>query len=228
MMFAPRLNQRVGRNLDAEVDHAIAVVGENDLDQILADVVDVALHRSQHDLAARRGVGLLHELFQMIDGSLHGFGRLQNFGHDQLIQVEQAADFGHACHQWSVDDVERVRAFLPLQLQVGDQTVLGAFDDVARQALVERQFRDHLPGLMAGAPEIFADRGNVELIDGDFLLAGLLAPVGRSRNARGRRVEEQVIRQAPLFVGERCVALQSFRVDDGQVQPGFRRVVQKY
>ena len=64
---------------------SIAVVGENDLDQVLADVVNVALHGSQHDLAARRGVGLLHELFQMIDRGLHGFGRLQHFGHDQFV-----------------------------------------------------------------------------------------------------------------------------------------------
>ena len=114
LMLAPRFDQRIGRNLDAEVDDAIAVVGENDLDQVLADVVNVALHGCEHNLAARCGVGLLHELFEMIDGGLHGFGRLQHFGHDQLVSVEQAADFGHPCHQWAVDNVERVRAFLPL------------------------------------------------------------------------------------------------------------------
>ena len=85
MMLAPGFNQRIGRDLDTEIDHAIAVIGENDLDQILADVVNVALHRGEHDFAARCRVGLLHELFQMIHGGFHGFGRLQNFGHDQFV-----------------------------------------------------------------------------------------------------------------------------------------------
>ena len=43
------------RDLDAEVVHLVAVVGEDDVDQVLADVVHVALDRGQHDaaLAAR-------------------------------------------------------------------------------------------------------------------------------------------------------------------------------
>ena len=40
-----------GGDLDAEVDHVVAVVAEDDLDQVLADVVDVALDRGQQDLA---------------------------------------------------------------------------------------------------------------------------------------------------------------------------------
>jgi hypothetical protein len=38
------------RLLDAEVDHLVAVVGQDDVDEVLADVVDVALHRrDDHD-----------------------------------------------------------------------------------------------------------------------------------------------------------------------------------
>ena len=112
---------------------------EDDLDQVLADVVDVALHRGEDDLAARRGVGLLHELLEVVDRGLHRFGRLQHFGDDQLVVVEQPADLGHARHQRPVDDVERRGAFGALAVEVGDQAVLGAFDDVVRQPLVERQ-----------------------------------------------------------------------------------------
>ena len=39
------------RDLDAEVVHLVAVVGEDDVDQVLADVVDVALHGGEHDAA---------------------------------------------------------------------------------------------------------------------------------------------------------------------------------
>ena len=118
---------------------SIAVVGEDDLDQVLADVVHVAFDGGEDDLAARGGVGLLHELLEVVDGGLHGFGGLQHLGDDQLVVVEQAADFGHAGHQRAVDDVERRRAFGAFQVEVGDEAVLGAFDDVVGQALVERE-----------------------------------------------------------------------------------------
>jgi hypothetical protein len=36
---------------DAEIDDRAAVVGQDDVDEILADVVDVAAHRCQHDRA---------------------------------------------------------------------------------------------------------------------------------------------------------------------------------
>ena len=44
------------RLLDAEVDDVVAVVGQDDVDEVLADVVDVAADGGQHDgaLAARR------------------------------------------------------------------------------------------------------------------------------------------------------------------------------
>ena len=47
-----RLLDHLGdRHLDAEVVHLVAVVGEDDVDEVLADVVDVALHGGQHDAA---------------------------------------------------------------------------------------------------------------------------------------------------------------------------------
>jgi hypothetical protein len=132
-------DQHVGRHLDSQVDHLVAVVGQDDLHQVLADIVHVALHRGQDHLAARRRVGLLHELLEVVDRGLHGLGRLQHLGHDQLVVVEQAAHFAHAGHQRPVDDVERRGALGALAVEVGDQAVLGAFDDVVGQALVERQ-----------------------------------------------------------------------------------------
>ena len=114
------LDQLLRRDLDAEVDHPIAVVGQDDLDQVLADVVHIALDGGEHDLAARRGFGLLHELLEMVDGGLHGFGRLQHFGDDQLVVVEQAAHFGHAGHQRTVDDVERSGALGALAVEIGE------------------------------------------------------------------------------------------------------------
>ena len=45
------LDDRRDRLLDAEVDDVVAVVGQDDVDQVLADVVHVALDRGQHDRA---------------------------------------------------------------------------------------------------------------------------------------------------------------------------------
>ena len=49
------LEDRRDRLLDAEVDHRVAVVGQDDVDEVLADVVHVALDRGQHDRALALG-----------------------------------------------------------------------------------------------------------------------------------------------------------------------------
>ena len=43
----------LGRHHHAEVDHLVVVAAEDDADDVLADVVDVALHRREHRLPAR-------------------------------------------------------------------------------------------------------------------------------------------------------------------------------
>ncbi len=160
-MLEIRLDQRFGRHLDTQIDHLIAVVGENDLHQVFADIMHVALHGRQNDLAARRAcalpAALLHELLQMIHRGLHGLRRLQHFRHDQLVVIEQPPYFAHAHHQRSVDDVERRRAFSQLQFQSRDQAVLGPFDDVVGQPLVERQIARQFFGPASGLPEMAGD-----------------------------------------------------------------------
>ena len=133
--------------------------------------MNVALHRREHDFAARRRFGLLHELFEMIDRGLHRLGRLQNLGDDQLIVIEQPADFGHAGHQRAIDDFERARAFFAFAIEVGDQAVFGAFDDVVRQALDRAAASaDLFLFLLAGSCGNVGDRRDVELIDRGSLL----------------------------------------------------------
>ena len=45
------------RHHHAEIDHIVVVALEHDADDVLADVVHVALDGGEHDLAVRRGVG---------------------------------------------------------------------------------------------------------------------------------------------------------------------------
>ena len=147
----------------------------------------------------------LHERLQMLDRGLHGFGALQHLGHDEFVVVEQPADLVHAGHERAVDDVQRG----PLgqrRVQVVGQAVLGAFDDAAGQAFVQRQVgarvRDDRRLLLAEM------RGK----GGDRVLA---AP------------GDQVLGQPFLVRGDRGVARQLLGVDDRQVEPGLDAQVEE-
>ena len=137
-MFFDCCNQHVGRNFDAKVNHLVAVVAQNYLHQVLANVMDIAFHGGQDNLALNGRACLLHVWFKVRYRKLHGLSRLQNLGHDQFVGVELAANFGHAFHQRSVDDLKRGppgEGFV----QVFGQPLFGAFNDAESQALIQRQ-----------------------------------------------------------------------------------------
>ena len=46
-MFLGGMQHGLDRALDAEVDHPVPVVGEDDVDEVLADVMDVSLDRRE-------------------------------------------------------------------------------------------------------------------------------------------------------------------------------------
>ena len=70
VVLALGLDDRFHRLLDAEVDHLVAIVGEDDVDQVLADVVNVALDRGDQELrlggplAAFAPLELVHQRFE--------------------------------------------------------------------------------------------------------------------------------------------------------------------
>ena len=138
-MLAIRLDQFLGRNLDAEIDDVVAVVGQDDLDQVLADVVDVALDRREHDFALADGLGLVHVRFEMRDRGLHRLGRLQHLGDDHLVGVEQPPDLVHPLHQRAVDDFERAARSSSASSRSSVRPSLRTLEDVEREAFVERQ-----------------------------------------------------------------------------------------
>ena len=177
LVLVEGFDEIVGRDFDAEVDDGVAVIAQDDFDEVLADVVDIAFDGGEDDFAAGGGIGFLHELLEVADGGFHGFGGLQDFGDDELVVVEEAADFGHTGHEGAVDDVERVCSCGALAFEVGDETVFTAFDDVVGEAFVEREIGGDF--FLAGgcAAEVFGDGGDMVLVNLSFLLAGLLAPV---------------------------------------------------
>src|SRR6266446_102667 len=136
-MLAERANEFLGRYLDAEVYDPVTVVAEDNFDQVFADIVHVTLDGRENYFPASRRLGLLHVRFEMSDRGLHRLRRLQHFGDDHLVRVEQPPDLVHPLHQRPIDDFEcasRGQRFV----EVFEETVLGAFENVARKAIVER------------------------------------------------------------------------------------------
>ena len=99
------------RHLDAEVVDLVAVVREDDVDEVLADVVDVALHRGEHDAALAVSPSACSMCgSRCATDVLHRLGRLQHERQLHLARAEELADDLHPAQQHVVDDVERRRA----------------------------------------------------------------------------------------------------------------------
>src|SRR6266403_1983499 len=131
LMLLISLDQVFGRNLDAQIHNVVAIIFQNNLYEIFADVVNIALYGGQNNAAALRRVRLLHELLKMADRGFHRFRGLQNFRDDQLVGIEQPPDLSHARHQRAVDDIERGNALGALSVEVRHKTIASAFDNVA-------------------------------------------------------------------------------------------------
>ena len=91
------------RHLLAEVDDRVAVVGEDRVDERLADVVHVAEHGREHDGALRVALELVEVLLELGDGALHDLGALEHERQDQLAGAELVADLLHGRQQHVVE-----------------------------------------------------------------------------------------------------------------------------
>ena len=81
-MLLAGVNQVLGRHLYAQVNDLVTVVGKDNVHQVLANVVDVALDGGQDNLALGCRIGPLHVGLQVGHGELHRLSRLQHLGHD--------------------------------------------------------------------------------------------------------------------------------------------------
>ncbi|RIH75840.1 hypothetical protein Mhypo_02754 [Meiothermus hypogaeus] len=122
--------------LDAQIDHLVAVVGEDDVHQVLANVVHVALNRSEYHGALVDTLELFHFGLEVAHGGLHGFGGLQHKGQLHLACAEQVTHHLHALQEYLVDNLYR-RVPGEGELEVGLEAHLTALDDAFFQALLE-------------------------------------------------------------------------------------------
>ena len=123
---------------DTDIDNLVAVVGQDDVDQILADVVHVALDGGQHDPALTTGTGRLHVRFQVRHSGFHDLGRLKHERQLHLSRTEQHTNSFHAGQQCLVDDLQR-RHLDHRLIEVGLEAVTLAVDDASLQPFEQWQ-----------------------------------------------------------------------------------------
>jgi len=103
----------LARDHHPHVDHFIVIAGEHNAHDVLADIVNVSLHRGHddfslclHHLARGRHGNFfrLHERRQMRYRLLHYAGGLHHLRQKHFARAEQIADHAHARHQRAFDD----------------------------------------------------------------------------------------------------------------------------
>ena len=204
-----RLEDRSDRHLLAEVEDGVAVVGEDRVDQALADVVDVAEDGGQHDLA----LGVALELLQVrsrwatarfiTSADWRTKGRISSPA-PNLSPTSFMAGSSTPLSVGTAPSFSTARVDLVLH------AVLLAVQD----APVERSSGSMLGGRVGGLG--VAPRRPLGLEVGDEALQRVRAAV-----------EDQVVGQRALGRRDLGVGRDVVRVDDGQVQAGLDAVVQE-
>ena len=211
------------RHHDAEVDHLVIVAGEHDADDVLADVVHVALDGRHHDLAVRRALRdaarqpalcllLLHERHQIGDRLLHHARRLHHLRQEHLAGAEQVADDVHAVHQRAFDHVERPLGQLARLLGVGLDEIGDAVHQRMRQPLLHRPLAPgeiDVLGLLPGAAELVRQRQQ---------------PLGRV----GPAVEHHVLASSAQLRIDLVIDRQLPGIDDAHVHAGLDGVIEEH
>ena len=137
------------RDLLAEVDDRVAVVGQDRVDQRLADVVHVAEHGRDDDRALRVALDAVEVVLQPRDGALHDLGALQHERQDQLAGAELVADLLHRRQQHVVERRDRADLLDRLVDPVLDAVLLAA-QDVEVQGLLGLHARGRVGLLVLG------------------------------------------------------------------------------
>jgi len=138
-LLAIGLDQVFGRHFDAEIDDVEAVVRENDLDEVLADVMHVALDGGEQDLALRRVGFLLHELFEVRD---RRFSLPRRFGSTSATISSLALNSRPTSFIPVISGplmMSSGLASLSFKSRSGTRPFLRAFENVIGEASVKRQ-----------------------------------------------------------------------------------------
>ena len=201
---------------DAHVGDFEAVAGEHDADDVLADVVDVALDGGDEEPAGRTLVRIggffrLHVRLEPGDGLLHHAGGFDHLRQEHLARTEQIADDAHAIHQRSFDHLERTTVFR--------EGGFGVLIDELVDALEQGVFEAFLDGIVAPREVLL-----------DLLAALALVAFGQFEQALGGvgpAVEQDVLDVLQQFLGDLVIDLEHAGVDDAHVHAGEAGVIEE-
>ena len=137
LVLGQGVDELVGVGVDAEVDDLEAGALEHHPDEVLADVVDVALDRADDDLADRLGAGLGEQRAEDLHAGLHRVGREEDLGHEQDAVAEVDADDLHAGDERVVEDLGGREATIEQDLRPLDDLFLHPVVEVVVHLLDE-------------------------------------------------------------------------------------------
>src|SRR5271157_5842228 len=98
-------DDRLSRNLFAKINHSVAVICENRFDEILPNIMYIAIHSCDHNCAFSNSFFLFQIIFEVSDGFLHHFGGLKHERQNQLACTELITDFFHGWEQYSIENI---------------------------------------------------------------------------------------------------------------------------
>ena len=170
--------------------------------------MDVAEDGRDHDLALGVAVDPVQVVLQLRDGALHHFRRLQDEGQDQFAGAEFVADLLHRRQQHLVQGRDGAD-LLDRALDPVLDPVLLAAQDVPVQCLLGLHARGRVGDLGLGLLALGLEVG-------DEALERVVAAV-----------EDEVVGQLALLLGDLAVGGDVVRVDHRQVEPGLDAVVEE-
>ena len=208
----------------AHIHHFEVVALQHDGDDVLADVVHIALHGGDHDLAlglhVHAGGFLLALLFldvghQMRHRLLHHAGGFHHLRQKHLALSKQVADDVHAIHQRAFDHVQRTAA-------IGNDLLVGLFgvlDDEVGDAVHQR------------VAQALAHRQRPPFQLLAVVLGRALGTLGDFQQALGgivAAVQHHVFHALAQLGLQLVVDADHAGVDDAHVHAGLDRVVQEH
>src|SRR5256885_1690506 len=216
-VLAPRsLENLLARHHDAEVDDLEVVTLQHHADDVLADVVHVALDRGHDDAAVgalrSRVLALLDERHQVRHRALHDARALDHLRQEHLAAAEQIAHHIHAVHERAFDDLQRPLDRQPCLFRVRDDVVIDALDEGVLEALGHRQLAP-LPILRAARAALALEARR----DLEQPLGGIRAPV-----------ENHVLARRPQLRLDLFVDAQLSGIHDPHVHAGGNGVVEEH
>ena len=219
-MLVGRLEDAGPRRHDAQIDDLIAVALQHDPDDVLADVVDVALDRGHDDLAlaGRFPFDLVgFDVGQQVrDRALHHPGRLDHLRQEHAARAEQVADHVHAVHQRTLDHLDRADDALAGFLGILDDERVDALDQGMGEPLGDRPaapFERLLLGHRIGPAKLLGQRdqpfgGIVAAVEHDILARFAKLGVDRVINVQLPGIDDRHVHARPGWraSGTRCAS----------------------